>query len=95
MRSPPSVATGLFAGRYAIEREIGQGASAIVYLARDTQAGTAVALKILRPELVESRASDRFLREIKRTSALQHPNILPVLDAGDHEGHMYFALPYM
>lgn len=95
MRSPPSVATGLFAGRYAIEREIGQGASAIVYLARDTQAGTAVALKILRPELVESRASDRFLREIKRTSALQHPNILPVLDAGDHEGQLYFALPYM
>lgn len=95
MRSPPSVATGLFAGRYAIEREIGQGASAIVYLARDTEVGSAVALKILRPELVESRASDRFLREIKRTSALQHPNILPVLDAGDHEGQLYFALPYM
>lgn len=95
MRSPPSVATGLFAGRYAIEREIGQGASAIVYLARDTQAGTAVALKILRPELAESRASDRFLREIKRTSALQHPNILPVLEAGEHEGQLFFALPYM
>ena len=95
MRSPPSVATGLFAGRYAIEREIGQGASAIVYLARDTQAGTAVALKILRPELAESRASDRFLREIKRTSALQHPHILPVLEAGEHEGQLYFALPYM
>ena len=95
MRSPPSVATGLFAGRYAIEREIGQGASAIVYLARDTQAGTAVALKILRPELAESRASDRFLREIKRTSTLQHPNILPVLEAGEHEGQLFFALPYM
>ena len=95
MRSPPSVATGLFAGRYAIEREIGQGASAIVYLARDTRAGSAVALKILRPELAESRASDRFLREIKRTSGLQHPNILPVLDAGEHEGQLYFALPYM
>jgi serine/threonine protein kinase len=95
MRSPPSVATGLFAGRYAIEREIGQGASAIVYLARDTQAGTAVALKILRRELVDSRASGRFLKEIRRTSTLEHSNIVRVLDSGEHEGQLYFALPYM
>jgi tRNA A-37 threonylcarbamoyl transferase component Bud32 len=95
MRSPPSVATGLFAGRYAIEREIGQGASAKVYLARDTQAGSAVALKILRRELVDSRASGRFLKEIRRTSTLEHSNIVRVLDSGEHEGQLYFALPYM
>ena len=95
MRGPPNVLPGLFAGRYAIERVIGQGATAIVHLARDTQSGIAVALKILRPELVESAASKRFLTEIRRTTALQHPHILPVLDSGDQDGQLYFALPYM
>ncbi len=96
MAVPPSNSSGLFAGRYSIERVIGQGATAMVHLARDTQVGKAVALKILRPELVESAtAAKRFLREIRRTSELTHPNILPVLDSGEHKGQLYFALPYM
>lgn len=95
MRAPPGPAIGLFAGRYAIERVIGQGATATVHLARDTKGGTAVAIKMLRPELAQTRASDRFLKEIGRTAALQHPNILPVLDSGEFEGQLYFVLPYM
>ena len=95
MSAPPRALMGIFAGRYKIERVIGQGATAMVHLARDTQLGRAVALKILREELVQSAASARFLREIRRTSALKHPHILEVLGSGEHEGRLYFALPYM
>src|SRR5437868_5344610 len=95
MESPPAAVTGLFAGRYAVERLIGEGATAKVYLARDTQGGKSVALKMLRPELAQSVASERFKKEVKRMSALNHPRILPVLDSGEFEGQMYIALPYM
>ncbi|MEX2153124.1 MAG: serine/threonine-protein kinase [Gemmatimonadaceae bacterium] len=89
------MASGLFAGRYAIERVLGVGATATVHLARDTQAGIAVAIKIMRPELAQSQATGRFLKEIRRTSALQHPHILRVLDSGEYEDRPYFVLPYM
>jgi len=95
MRSTPSVRPGLFAGHYLIEREIGQGATATVYLARDNASGESVAIKVLRPELAESSVSRRFLREIQHTAGLHHPSILPVLDSGEHEGEPYFVLPYM
>lgn len=95
MRAAPGTVSGLFAGRYSIERALGEGATATVFLARDTQAGLSVAIKMLRPELGQSAASSRFLKEIKRTAALNHPRILPVLDSGDHEGQMYLVLPYM
>ena len=95
MASPPSLTSGVFAGRYAIEKEIGRGASAVVYLARDTERGRSVAIKILRPEFAESLGADRFLREIRVTQGLQHPHILQVLDSGQAEGRLYFTLPYM
>jgi serine/threonine protein kinase len=95
MDGTPSVRSGPFAGRYAIEREIGRGATATVYLARDAETGQSVAIKVLRSELAESTASDRFLREVRYTTSLQHPHILPVLDAGKHEGELFFVLPYM
>src|SRR6185436_14354161 len=95
MRAPPSPAVGVFARRYLIERVIGHGATATVHLARDTERGVAVAIKMLRPELAESAAADRFLKEIRRTAELQHPHILPVLDSGKFEGQLYFVLPYM
>jgi eukaryotic-like serine/threonine-protein kinase len=95
MRAPPGPVTGLFAGRYTIERVIGVGATATVHLARDTKRGTAVAIKLLRPELLDSRATERFLKEIARTATLSHPHILPVLDSGEQNGHPYFVLPYM
>ena len=95
MPAPPDTAMSIFAGRYEIERVLGEGATAVVYLARDTQGGRAVAVKLLRPELAESSANARFLKEIRRTAMLDHPHILPVLDSGVHEGRPYFVLPYM
>lgn len=95
MNGPLSVSSGQFAGRYAIERELGSGATAIVYLALDTVRGENVAIKVLRPELTESTAADRFLREIRLNARLHHPRILPVLDAGEWGGQLFFALPFM
>ena len=95
MAGSPDVLTGTFAGRYTIERELGSGATATVYLARDTQRGISVAVKLLRPELAESVGAERFLREIRLNEKLHHPHIVPVLDSGEHEGRLYFVLPHM
>jgi tRNA A-37 threonylcarbamoyl transferase component Bud32 len=83
------------AGHYTIERELGRGATATVYLARDTEHDQPVAIKMLRPELAQSLGADRFLREIKVSERLQHPQLVPVLDSGEHEGLLYFVLPHM
>src|SRR5687768_538847 len=95
MAGSPDVLTGTFAGRYTIERELGSGATATVYLARDTQRGIAVAVKLLRPELAQSVGAERFLREIRLNEKLHHPHIVPVLDSGEHDGRLYFVLPHM
>ena len=95
MHSPPDVFAEQFAGRYVIEREIGRGATATVYLARDTERGRSVAIKILRPELSETSSARHFLREVRSTSGLQHSHIMSVLDAGDDEGRLYIVLPYL
>jgi len=84
-----------FGGRYTVSREIGRGATATVYLAEDNVEHRSVAIKVLRPELTQSRAADLFLREIRFTSTLAHPRILPVLDAGQQSGRLYYVLPYM
>ncbi|NIM49715.1 MAG: protein kinase [Gemmatimonadales bacterium] len=81
--------------RYTIEREIGRGGMARVYLAHDAKHGRNVALKILRPELAASVASDRFLREIRIAANLTHPNILPVYDSGAAGDFLYFVMPYI
>jgi serine/threonine-protein kinase len=83
------------AGRYAIERELGQGGMATVYLARDLRHERLVALKVLRPELAVSLGPERFLREIKLAAQLQHPHILPLHDSGDAAGFLYFVMPYV
>src|ERR1700754_4197183 len=77
--APPSPLSGEFAGRYTVERELGRGATAIVYLARDLDYGRMVAIKVLRTELAESVTAERFLREINVTAQLHHPHIVPVL----------------
>ena len=76
-------------GRYAVERLIGQGGMATVYLARDVRHERAVAIKVLRPELAASIGADRFLREIKVAAQLQHPNILALYDSGEAAGFLY------
>jgi tetratricopeptide (TPR) repeat protein/tRNA A-37 threonylcarbamoyl transferase component Bud32 len=83
------------ASRYAIEREVGAGGMATVYLAADLKHDRKVAVKVLRPELAASLGPDRFLREIKIAAQLQHPHILPLLDSGEADGFLYYVMPYI
>src|SRR5919112_2695487 len=82
-----------FTGRYEVEREIGRGGNARIFLARDAKGGR-VALKILHPELLVSVAADRFLREIKLASRLNHPHIAQLLDSGEQEWLVYYVMSY-
>jgi eukaryotic-like serine/threonine-protein kinase len=93
--SSPRTLTGAVSDRYLIEDELGRGGTAIVYRARDTVRGSYVAIKVLREDAIGSLSVERFLREIRTTAQLPHPHIVPVLDAGEHEGRPYFVLPYM
>ena len=82
--------------RYAIERSIGSGGMATVYLARDLRyAGRAVALKVLRPEIAGGVGLERFQREIQVAAVLSHPRIVPVFDSGEADGMLYYVMPYV
>ena len=81
------------AGRYMLQRELGRGGMATVYLAHDLRHDRPVALKVLHPELAQSLGAERFLREIKLAARLQHPNILSVHDSGEAAGHFWFTMP--
>jgi eukaryotic-like serine/threonine-protein kinase len=81
--------------RYAIERELGTGGMASVYLARDVRHGRQVAVKVLRPELAGKLGPDRFLREIEVTAQFNHPHILPLLDSGEAHGFLYYIMPFV
>jgi serine/threonine-protein kinase len=81
--------------RYQVDRELGQGGMALVYLARDLRHDRAVALKVLRPELSAVIGAERFLNEIRVTANLQHPHILPLFDSGAVEGLLYYVMPYV
>jgi serine/threonine-protein kinase len=83
------------AGRYAIERLLGQGGMALVYLARDLKHDRTVAVKVLRPELAAALGGERFLREIHLATQLQHPNILAIYDSGEADGILYFVMPFI
>ena len=85
----------VLADRYQIERHIGQGGMATVYLARDLKHHRKVALKVLRPELAAIIGAERFLKEIEVTAGLQHPNILPLYDSGHAEHFLYYVMPYV
>src|SRR4029453_8649205 len=84
-----------FAGRYTIERELGRGGMAVVYLARAVKYGRPVAVKVLNADLARSGGTAaRFLREIEITANLQHPHILPLHDSGEFEGLVYYVMAY-
>ena len=90
------------ADRYRIERRLGEGGMATVYLAEDLKHGRKVALKVLRPELAAVLGADRFVQEIKTTAQLQHPHILPLYDSGStvsahggSPGFLYYVMPYI
>jgi serine/threonine-protein kinase len=87
--------TTALADRYIIERELGQGGMATVYLARDLKHDREVALKVLRPELAAVLGAERFLNEIKITARLDHPHILTLIDSGTADGFLYYVLPYV
>jgi serine/threonine-protein kinase len=82
-------------GRYTVERELGEGGMAVVYLARDLRHERAVAVKVLRPEISAEIGAERFLREIKMAAGLTHNHILPVFDSGEAEGLLYYVMPNM
>ena len=83
------------AGQYAIERHLGKGAMATVFLAKDLRHDRTIALKLLPPDLATSSSAERFLREIRITANLQHPHILPLLDSGFNDGLCWYAMPYV
>ena len=82
-------------GRYEIEREIGRGGMATVYVARDVRHARRVALKVLNPDLGAVLGAERFLAEIRVTANLQHPNLLPLFDSGEADGHLFYVMPFV
>ncbi len=83
------------ADRYSLERELGQGGMATVYLAHDLKHDRDVAIKVLHPDLGAALGGERFLSEIRTTARLQHPHILPLLDSGDADGLLFYVMPYV
>jgi serine/threonine-protein kinase len=80
--------------RYTLQRELGRGGMAVVYLAQDVRHNRPVALKILHPDVAAALGPDRFLREIQLTAGLQHPHILPIHDSGEASGRLWYTMPY-
>ena len=95
MSDPPDRLTAALSDRYRIERELGQGGMATVYLAHDLRHEREVAIKVLHPDLGAVLGGERFLSEIKTTARLQHPHILPLLDSGAADGLLYYVMPYV
>jgi serine/threonine-protein kinase len=95
MSEPVTRLNAALTGRYEIEREIGEGGMATVYLATDLKHNRKVALKVLKPELAAVVGAERFLAEIETTANLQHPHILPLFDSGEAEGFLFYVMPYV
>src|SRR4249919_3841300 len=91
----PSRLAAALADRYRVERELGQGGMATVYLAEDLKHHRKVALKVLRPELAAALGPERFFREIEVAAGLQHPHILPLHDSGEAAGFLYYVMPFV
>ena len=82
-------------GRYRIERHLGEGGMASVYLCDDLKHDRKVALKLLKPELAAVLGGERFVQEIKTTASLQHPHLLPLFDSGVADGFLFYVMPYI
>jgi serine/threonine-protein kinase len=85
--------SGALEGRYRVERELGKGGMATVYLAHDLKHDRKVALKVLKPEIAQTLGAERFLREIQLAARLSHPHILPLFDSGEAAGLLYYVMP--
>jgi eukaryotic-like serine/threonine-protein kinase len=95
MATPLERLTRALADRYRVERELGAGGMATVYLAHDLRHDRDVAIKVLHPDLGAALGGERFLSEIRTTAKLQHPHILPLLDSGEADGLLFYAMPYV
>ncbi len=93
MHAPPPSLIAALAPAYRVERELGRGATAIVFLGEDLKHHRRVAIKVLRAELVENLGNERFLREIVLAAGLAHPHIVPLLDSGERDGYLYYVMP--
>jgi eukaryotic-like serine/threonine-protein kinase len=91
----PAALTDALRDRYRLERELGRGGMATVYLARDLKHDREVAVKVLSPELAEVLGRERFLAEVALTARLDHPHILTLIDSGEAAGSLYYVLPYV
>src|SRR5579864_3312975 len=95
MSTAPDRLAAALSGRYRIERELGAGGMATVYLAQDLRHDRQVAIKVLRPALAAVIGAERFVAEIKTTANLQHPHILPLFDSGEINGTVYYVMPFV
>ena len=95
MSDPVARLNAALEGRYAIDRELGEGGMATVYLADDLKHERKVAIKLLRPELAAMMGAERFLSEIRTTANLQHPHILPLFDSGEADSLLYYVMPFV
>ena len=95
MSNPITRLNAALEGRYAIERELGEGGMATVYLAKDLKHNRNVALKVLKPELAAVVGAERFLAEIQTTANLTHPHILPLFDSGEVDGFLFYVMPHI
>ena len=95
MKGLHALVSEALASRYTIERELGRGGAAVVFLAEDRKHRRQVAIKVMRPELAASLGAERFLREIEIAAQLSHPHILPLYDSGDANGLLFYVMPYV
>ena len=95
MSDPITRLNAALEGRYAIERELGEGGMATVYLAKDLKHNRKVALKVLKPVLAAVVGGERFLAEITTTANLTHPHILPLFDSGEADGFLFYVMPHI
>ena len=95
MADPPAALQDELRDRYVVQRELGRGGMATVYLARDLKHDRAVALKAMHPEIRATLGAERFQQEVRLAARLQHPHILTVHDSGEAGGHRWFTMPYV
>src|SRR2546423_9191499 len=95
VRDAVAAVTAALGERYAIERELGRGGTATVYVAQDRRHGREVAVKVLRPDVAAAIGAERFLREITIAARLTHPHVLPLIDSGQAGGSLYYVMPYV
>jgi eukaryotic-like serine/threonine-protein kinase len=89
------LASDFLAGRYVVQREIGRGGMATVYLAEEVKHGRPVAIKVMHPETGSAMGGERFLREIRIAARLSHPHLVPLLDSGESHGHLYYVSAFV